>query len=523
MPTTVTMPQLGETVVEGTIIKWLKTEGEEIGRDEPLFEISTDKVDTEVPSPVAGTISKILVPEGETVSVGTELAEIDDGSEGQQKAEVPSEVPEASETSEAPETSETSETEPQQDEQAGDEQDQEKEEAAPAQEQPTGQQELPADEDEDEEDAGREPGTAVDEEAEPAAQPGSGGGGNGQAAEGARFGGSGPRSRILSPLVRRLAEEHDIDLGQVSGSGTGGRITKKDILAFVETRGQQPAAASTGAAAPAVQPAQQPQPQQQQPQQQQPQAVPEREEAPAPAAARTGEREEAVPMTHIRKAIAKHMVASLQTSARAWNLVEVNMESVAQLRNRAKDEFKRREGISLTFLPFVSRAVTEALLVHPDVNAELRDDTIVRKHYVNLGIAVAYDEGLIVPVVKDADGMNVVGLARAINDVAARARTRKLKPDEVHGGTFTITNPGPFGSMISVPIINQPQTAILAFDAVEKRPVVIDDAIAIRHMVYLSMSWDHRVIDGATASQFLGRVKKSLETWDFTPELQQYL
>nr|MDP9342564.1 2-oxo acid dehydrogenase subunit E2 [Actinomycetota bacterium] len=253
-------------------------------------------------------------------------------------------------------------------------------------------------------------------------------------------------------------------------------------------------------------------------------AVPART-APAPAARPTaaGPREEAVPMTHIRKAIAKHMVASLQTSARAWNLVEVNMENIARLRERAKDAFKAREGIGLTFMPFLARALCDALLAFPDVNGELRDDQIVLKRYVNLGIAVAYDEGLIVPVVKDADGMNLVGLARAINDVATRARSKKLKPDEVHGSTFTITNPGPYGSIMSVPIINQPNTAILAFDAIEKRPVVIDDAIAIRHMVYLSMSWDHRVIDGAAAAQFLGRLKQNLETWDFTPELQAYL
>ena len=228
-------------------------------------------------------------------------------------------------------------------------------------------------------------------------------------------------------------------------------------------------------------------------------------------------------MTHIRKAIAKHMVGSMQTAARAWNLVEVNMENIARLRSRAKDTFKQREGISLTYMPFVARAVSEALLAFPDVNGELRDDQIILKRYVNLGIAVAYEAGLIVPVVKGADGMNLVGLARSINDVATRARSKKLKPDEVHGGTFTITNPGPYGSIISVPIINQPQCAILAFDAIEKRPVVIDDAIAIRHMVYLSMSWDHRIIDGATAAQFLGRLKENLETWNFEPELSAYL
>jgi pyruvate/2-oxoglutarate dehydrogenase complex dihydrolipoamide acyltransferase (E2) component len=209
----------------------------------------------------------------------------------------------------------------------------------------------------------------------------------------------------------------------------------------------------------------------------------------------------------------------MQTTARAWNLVEVNMEDVARTREAAKESFRQREGLSLTYMPFVARAVCEALLAFPDVNSELREDQLILKHYVNLGIAVALEDGLIVPVVKGADSMNIVGLARAINDVATRARNRKLNPDDVHGGTFTITNPGPFGSIISVPIINPPQCAILAFDAIEKRPVVIDDAIAIRHTVYLSMSWDHRIIDGATAAKFLGRVKQNLETWDFGPEV----
>jgi pyruvate/2-oxoglutarate dehydrogenase complex dihydrolipoamide acyltransferase (E2) component len=238
---------------------------------------------------------------------------------------------------------------------------------------------------------------------------------------------------------------------------------------------------------------------------------------PTPAVAGAGE--EVVPMSHIRKAIATHMVASLQASARAWNMVEVDMESVVRVRDRAKDAFKAREGFGLTYTPFVTRAVTEALLAFPMVNAELRGEEIVVKHYVNMGIAVSYDEGLIVPVVKGADTMNIVGLARAINDLATRARAKKLLPDEVHGATFSITNPGPFGSIMSVPIINQPNTAILAFDAIEKRPVVIDDAIAIRHMVYISMSWDHRVIDGALASQFLARVKQNLETWDWSEDL----
>ena len=462
MATPVKLPQLGETVVEGTIVKWLKSEGETVERDEPLFEISTDKVDTEVPSPVGGTIEKLLVGEGETVNVGTEVALIAEQGDGQ--AAAPAE-PEAQPQAAEPEP-----------------------EPAP------------------------EPQTA---------QPQAGGDGNGQAAPAAAPArtpvtaptGGGPRSHILSPLVRRLAEEHGIDLAQVSGTGTGGRITKKDIQAFVE-RG--------GAAQPAAPVAPQPSAPQPQPQ---PMAAPQPQAAPAPVASVGGGREEVRPISHIRKRIAENMVASLHNAARAWNLVEVNVENIVRLRGRAKDAFKAREGFSLTYMPFLARAVCDALHAYPDVNARLNleEGTATYSGNVHLGIAVAYDEGLIVPILKGADEMNVVGLARAINDIAARARSKKLKPDEVHGGTFTITNPGPFGSLISVPIMNPGETAILAFDAIEKRPVVVDDAIAIRHMVYLSMSWDHRMIDGATAAQFLGRLKQNLETWDFTPEVQAYL
>jgi pyruvate dehydrogenase E2 component (dihydrolipoamide acetyltransferase) len=224
-------------------------------------------------------------------------------------------------------------------------------------------------------------------------------------------------------------------------------------------------------------------------------------------------------MSKVRKLIAEHMHTSLQVSARAWNMVEVNFEHIVRVRERAKDAFEAREGISLTYTSFVSRAVTDALLAFPYVNAELRGEDIVLKHFVNLGIAVSYDEGLIVPIIKGADTLNLVGLQRAITDLATRARSHQLKPDEIIGGTFSITNPGPYGSTLSLPIIAQPQTAILAFDAIEKRPVVIDDAIAIRHMAYLSMSWDHRVIDGALAAQFLARVKQNLETWDFSEDL----
>jgi pyruvate dehydrogenase E2 component (dihydrolipoyllysine-residue acetyltransferase) len=465
--TAVTMPQLGETVIEGTITKWLKKEGETIERDEPLFEISTDKVDTEVPSPVGGKIVEIKVPEGETVSVGTELALIDAGGDGQAAAAPPPAEPAAAEeTAGVEEQRETPQPEPQ------------PEPAPQPQPEPTPR-----------------PAPSPPQEAAPAAAPTAA-----PAAAPAAAPEAGPRSQILSPLVRRLAEENEVDLSQVQGSGTGGRITKKDVLTYVETRGATPDAAPAPAEAPAAPPSE----------------APARDEAPSAAA---GPREEAIPLTRMRQAIARNMVASIQTTARAWNLVEVNMENVVQTREAAKDSFRQREGINLTYMPFVARAVCEALLEFPDVNSELRQEHLILKRYVNLGIAVALDEGLIVPVVKGADSMNVVGLARAINDIATRARNKRLVPDDVQGGTFTITNPGPFGSIISVPIINPPQCAILAFDAIERRAVVEGDAIAIRHMVYLSMSWDHRIIDGATAAKFLAKVKQNLQTWDLGPEV----
>ena len=459
MATRVTMPQLGETVVEGTITKWLKKEGETIERDEPLFEISTDKVDTEVPSPVAGKIVEIKVPEGETVSVGTELAVIEPSGDGQAAQAAPSEAPAEEAPAEPEARAEPTPAEPQ----------------------------------------ARDPSTRSEASSQPPARTPAPPAGQPQPVPDL-----GPRSQILSPLVRRLAEEHDVDLSRVRGSGTGGRITKRDVMAYVEGRAAEPAGVG---ASPSPQPAEAP-------------AAPPREAPPTrEAAAASGAREEAIPLSRMRQAIARNMVASMQTTARAWNLVEANMENVVRTREAAKDSFRQREGLNLTYMPFLARTVCEALLEFPDVNSELREDQLILKRYVNLGIAVALDEGLIVPVVKGAESMNIVGLARAINDVATRARTKKLVPDDVQGGTFTITNPGPFGSIISVPIINPPQCAILAFDAIEKRPVVIEDAIAIRHMVYLSMSWDHRIIDGATAAKFLARLKQNLETWDFGPEV----
>jgi pyruvate dehydrogenase E2 component (dihydrolipoamide acetyltransferase) len=489
--TAVKMPQLGETVIEGTILKWLKQEGDQVALDEPLFEISTDKVDTEVPSSAAGTLTKILVPEGETVAVGTELAEISEGGAG--GAEAPGAASQlAAEGSGGAETSSANA--------GGDDAPSAPPPPASAPTAPTAPAASPA---------------AASAEAVPSQMAAS-------TQTVAPPPDRGARSQILSPLVRKLASEHGVDLGQVSGTGTGGRITKNDVLGFVASQGAAAPVTSAPAAAPAAQPVQ-PAPAAApvaQPAQPAPAAAPTAAPAvsqPAPAAVGGGE--EIVPVTHIRRTIAQHMKASLEISARAWNAVEVNMENVARLRERTKDAFKAREGFGLTYMPFVTRAVTEALLAHPMVNSELRGDEIAVKHFVNMGIAVSYEEGLIVPVLKGSDTMNLLGIARGINDLATRARAKKLLPDEVHGGTFTITNPGPFGSLISVPIINQPQTGILGFDTIEKRPVVIDDTIAIRHMVYISMSWDHRVIDGALASQFLARVKQNLETWDFAEDL----
>ncbi len=453
--TSIQMPQLGETIIEGTILKWLKQEGDTIERDEPLFEISTDKVDTEVPSPVAGTVTKILVPEGETVAVGTELAEIDSG-DGAAAAPAP-----AADEADAAED--------------------------PAAEVPAVSTEEPVPTPQ----AGRPAADAPAAAAAPAAP---------------AMQDRGPRSQILSPLVRKLAAEHNLDLAAIAGTGTGGRITKHDVEAAIAAgpSGAGPAAVPTsGVPSPGAAP------------QSAPSVTPVAPSVPSTS----GQGEEIVPLTHIRKAIGEHMVASLATSARAWTMVEVNVDHLVKLRERVKESFFERYGVKLTYLPMVTRAVSEALLSFPMVNAELRGDELLVRKYVNMGIAVSYDQGLIVPVVRNVDAMNVPGIARAIADLAARARSHQLKPDEVTGATFTITNPGPYGSLLSVPIINQPNAGILSLDTIQKRPVVIDDAIAIRSMVYLSMSWDHRVIDGELATRFLARVKQNLEGWDFAEDL----
>jgi 2-oxoglutarate dehydrogenase E2 component (dihydrolipoamide succinyltransferase) len=454
--TSIQMPQLGETIVEGTILKWLKQEGDAVAADEPLFEISTDKVDTEVPSPVAGTVTKLLVAEGATVPVGTAVMEIDDGS----GAGVGSDGGGAAGGSTGPDTSSAAA-------------------AAPVGPPPTAPVSAPP--------------AAAAAPAAPAAPASVTAAPTAPAAVADR----GARSQILSPIVRRLAKERGIDLATVVGSGEGGRITKTDVLAAAG--GAAPAAAPLGVVMP---------------------ASPTLAVAQAPASAPAGTGEDVQPMSHIRTAIATHMLASVNETARAWTMVEVNVERLVRLRTAAKDGFQEKYGVKLTYLPMVTRATVDALREFPLVNSRVQGADIVTPRFVNMGIAVSYDAGLIVPVIKGADAMNTVGIARAIADLATRARAHQLRPDEVQGATFTITNPGPYGSLVSVPIINQPNAGILSLDAIQKRPVVVEeDAIAVRHMVYISMSWDHRLIDGELATRFLARVKHNLESWDFAEDL----
>lgn len=501
----VKMPQLGETVVEGTITKWLKQEGDTVAEDELLVEISTDKVDSEVPSSLGGTLTKILVQEGDTVSVGTALAVIEaEGGSSDGGADAGTTAPQtAGGTVEA---QQSGRGEGQSEGESTGESEEQKRQDLPAASSANGQ-------------AAAEPPKQQAAEPEPSVTGGQPDSAPAAAAEKvlASQEASGDTSKrgIVSPLVRRLADENDVDLGEVSGTGTGGRIRKQDVLRFVEERKARPAAQPV--AAPAAQAASsaggraQPAP-----------------SAPAPQVQRqAGAREELVPWTNIRRRTAEHMVAAHLSSARAWNAVEVDWTSVVKLRTAAKPGFQAAEGFNLTYMPFLCKAVCDTLLEMPEVNAafdEANQANLVRR-YVNLGIAVALEGGgLIVPVIKDADEKNIAGLARSINDLATRARTKKLTPDDLVGGTFTITNPGPFGSKLSVPIIPQGQTAILAFEAIEKRVVVTDDdSIGIRHRNYLPMSWDHRTIDGAEAAKFLSRLRERIETTDFSADLSQYL
>ncbi len=437
--TDVVMPQMGESIVEGTLTKWLKKPGERVERDEPLFEISTDKVDTEIPSPAAGTLSEVLVEEGKTVGINTVVARIEDGGNGagaRPKAAQPAVQP-------APQTPPPP---PRQ--------------AAPIQETPTQETIQPT------------PAPHQVEDTAPAVGP-------------------------LSPLVRKMARENNIDLSRVTGTGSGGRITKQDIEAYLAQREAQPAAP--------------PQPVQQPPAAPRAPRVEPVPPAPLPPAGQAKTRIE--PMSTMRIKIAEHMVLSKRTSAHVTTVHKVDMTKVAKVRERNKASVQAQYGFSLTYLPFITRAAVVALRQFPIVNASIDGNNIIYHNEINIGIAVALENGLIVPVIRNADEKNVLGLQRSIVDLAGRARSRQLKPEEVQGGTFSITNFGSFGSMVGTPIINQPQVAILGVGTVDKTPVVIDDAIAIRSICHLSLTFDHRLIDGALADQFMTKAKQVLEDW----------
>jgi 2-oxoglutarate dehydrogenase E2 component (dihydrolipoamide succinyltransferase) len=445
------MPQMGESIFEGTITKWLKKPGEKVERDEPLFEISTDKVDAEIPAPSAGVLKEIKVAEGQTVPVQTVVAVIDaNGAGAAASAPAPASAPAKTEAPKpaAPQAAAAPAPKPA---------------SAPAAAKP-----APA------------PAAA---KAVPS--------GDGQAGRPAA---AGDKVRS-SPLVRRLAKEHEIDLTQVAGTGAGGRVAKRDILGAIEGGTARAGAAPSGAPASGAT-----------------QAHAGFESA-VPREKMYFGHYEVQPMSVMRQRIAEHMVLSKRVSAHVYSIDEADMTAIARLRASTKAKFEETTGTKLTFMPFFVRAAVEALRAFPTVNASVDGTNIILHRECNIGIAVALDWGLIVPVIKNAEEKNFLGLARTMNDLAERARTKKLKPEEVAEGTFSITNPGVFGGLMGLPVINQPNVAILGLGTIEKRPVVIDDAIAIRSMVYLTLSYDHRVVDGAIAHQFMGKIKHTLENW----------
>jgi pyruvate dehydrogenase E2 component (dihydrolipoamide acetyltransferase) len=428
MPTDIIMPQMGESIVEGTITKWLKKPGDKVQRDEPLFEISTDKVDAEIPAPASGVLQEIKVTEGTTVGVNTVVGTI--AAEGEAAAPA-----KAAPASPAPAAKE-----------------EKKEEKKPAATPAPAASTKPL------------PDPAEDEEA---------------------------RS---SPLVRKIAREHGVSLSQLSGTGIGGRITKQDIMAFIERPSSTPAAPSSPAPQPAA-----------------PSATPR----PAAPAAYPGD---LVPLTNMRKIIAQRMIESRRTSAHVHCMYEVDFTRIVTLRAKQKTGFEQRHGVRLTFMPFFVRAAIIAVQQWPIINASLEGDNIRYHRNINVGIAVALDWGLIVPVLKNAGDLNFLGLQRGITDLGERARSKKLKPDDVDGSTFTVTNPGQFGAVFGLPIINQPNSAIMGVGGITKQPLVVtdkegNDSIAIRSVVHLTLGYDHRLIDGAVADQFMALVKKNLETW----------
>jgi len=427
----VVMPQMGESIVEGTLTKWLKKAGEHVERDEPLFEISTDKVDTEIPSPAAGTLSEIIVEEGKTVGINTVVGRIAD-SNGATGA-----APAAQAAAPAPEAPQPA---PQ---------------AAPPP--PPSPRQPPAP-------------TPIAQIVEETAGP-------------------------LSPLVRKMARENNIDLSKVKGTGAGGRITKQDLENYLAAPAQRPAQPQAVATVP------------------QPVHVPPPVEAPRPVMPGEIAATRIEPMSNMRQKIAEHMVFSKHTSAHVTTVHKVDMTRVAKMRDRVKAQFQAQYGFGLTYLPFVLRATTAALRQFPILNASIDGTNIIYHRDINIGIAVALENGLIVPVIRNADEKTVAGLQRSIVDLAARARSRQLRPEEVQSGTFSITNFGSFGSIFATPVINQPQVAILGCGSVEKEPVAVEDAIAIRSMCYLALTFDHRLIDGALADQFTARIKQILQEW----------
>jgi pyruvate dehydrogenase E2 component (dihydrolipoamide acetyltransferase) len=468
--TPVTMPALGESVTEGTVTRWLKSVGDEVSADEPLLEVSTDKVDTEIPSPVSGTLLEITVNEDETVDVGAQLAVI--GSSAAGGASAPA-APAPAPQQEAPQQESPAPQQPA------------PQEARPASEQPGGDYgssgglptqsptEAPA------------PAAAVAPQAPAAAQPAPAGDGGGS---------------YVTPLVRRLAAERGVDLGSVSGSGVGGRIRKQDVLAAAE-KAAAPAAAPAAPAAAARTPS--------------PAATPD-----------TSVRGRTEKMSRLRSVIARRMVESLQVSAQLTTVVEADVTRIARLRQQAKKDFEAREGVKLSFLPFFAKAAVEALKAHPSVNSSIDQEagTVTYHDAENLGVAVDTERGLLVPVIHGAGDLSLGGIARKISDLAERTRTNKITPDELGGGTFTLTNTGSRGALFDTPIINQPQVAILGTGSVVKRPVVVTDpelgeVIAVRSMVYLALTYDHRIVDGADAARFLTTVRERLEAGQFHGEL----
>ncbi|MEJ7764031.1 MAG: dihydrolipoamide acetyltransferase family protein [Acidimicrobiales bacterium] len=475
----ITMPQLGETVTEGTITRWTKAVGDQVAEDEVLYEVSTDKVDSEVPSPSSGYVSEILVPEGETVPVGTVLARISDQAPGGGNGAAPAEPEAEAERPEA-DASESGASETGASETGASE---------------TGASETGASESEA---AGEPAGTgAVDEPAEEGPSP-----------DGAKGAGGGTAA-LLSPVVRRLIAEHDLDPAQIRGTGVGGRITRNDV--------QKAVAGGAGARRPAEAP---PGPENEA------EAATSTPPRPAPAKPpKPGERDEVIPFSRIRRATAEHMVRSKAISAHTLIAVEVDYSSVEKVRRAEKDAFRAEEGVGLTYLAFIARAVVDAIDEFPHVNSSVGDDELVVHRYVDLGIAVDLDfQGLLVPVIRDAHDKRLRAIARQIGDLAAKARSKRLSPDDLVGGTFTLTNAGPFGTFLTIPVISQPQTAILSTDGVKKKPVAVvlpdgGDGIAVHPVGILALTFDHRAFDGAYAAAFVARVKEILETRDWSVEL----